>query len=396
MLRKIFWRLVVLGTLAGGAASGLYAWNLRQNRNLDYHVDLALSALKEEGSLDVVKDTMERLTGRRDRISELRMLQGGTLLRGGDPSAALRAFDRVRPKGKLCVPYYLMRGEALYSQGRLAEAESAFRVVVREKPDDFEGHRWLAMIYHDFGSANASMAELQWLTRLRPDHFLAYRLMGLTYAEDFRKFDQAAEQYRLALERNPPDRQRSEIVRELAQCLVLLKEFAAALDVLHDMSDGPLKQVVQIESYRALGETDAAQRVLDRLSEAEPEHQGALLLGAMLALDRGDGQAAIPKLKKLLERDPHDYVARHQLSLAYQSLGDSEAGNAESVRMLESKKLHQRHDTLYTQAIGDPSDAGVRQELARICEQLGKTSEAQRWHQVAVQIEARRRGGRSP
>jgi tetratricopeptide (TPR) repeat protein len=230
------------------------------------------------------------------------------------------------------------------------------------------------------------MAELEQLARLRPDHFLAYRLMGLTWAEDFRKFDDAVKQYRLALERNPPLPQRSEVLRELAHCLVLLKEFDEALDVVQGMVDGPLKLVIEIESYRGLGRFEAAQRTLDRLSQTEPEHQGALLLGAMLALDRGDGGAAIPTLRKLLDRNPHDYVARHQLSLAYRSLGDSASSQTESERMLKSKALHQQHDALYTQAIARQADADVRLELAGVCEQLGKSDDAARWRRVAAQI----------
>ncbi|MSR60158.1 MAG: tetratricopeptide repeat protein [Planctomycetaceae bacterium] len=385
MVRKRRWRLVLLCTLAGGAASVWYAWQVWQRRDLDHRIDLALSALREEDSLDVVHDTIAQLVGRPDWHSELRLLEGGVLLRGGDPSAALQAFDSVRNDGRLRVSLFLMGGEALYRLGRLADAESIFLNLAQEHPDESKVHRWLATIYHDFGSIDSSMAELERLAQLRPGDFLAYRLMGRTYAGDYRRFDEAAVQYRLALERNPPEPDRSDIIREFAQCLVLLKEFAEALDVLKGMSDGPLKQLLQVESYRGLGEFDEAQRVLDRLAATEPQHQGVLLLGAILAIGRGDGQAAVPGLKKLLEQDPHHYVARHQLSLAYQSLGDSAAGKAESERMLESKKLHQRHDELYSQVIDRPSDADVRLDLARVCEQLGRTDEAAHWRQAAEQ-----------
>src|SRR5262245_39827989 len=144
MLRSRFWQLALLGMLAAAAAVGSYAWHIRQRRALDQHVDVALSALRSEGSLDVVYDAMAQLAGRHDRQSELALLEGGARLRSGDPSGALVALGTVRPHGKLRVPFSLMKGEALYLRGRLADAESVFRELASEHPDEAEAHRWLA------------------------------------------------------------------------------------------------------------------------------------------------------------------------------------------------------------------------------------------------------------
>jgi Flp pilus assembly protein TadD len=110
-----------------------------------------------------------------------------------------------------------------------------------------------------------------------------------------------------------------------------------------------------------------------------------LLLGAVLAIDRGEARAAVPRLQKLLDHNPQNVVARHQLSLAYQSLGDTSASKAESERMRELRGLQMRRDELFNRALRQPSDAGVRDELAAVCEQLGRNAEAVRWRRNAEQ-----------
>ncbi|MBI3862206.1 MAG: tetratricopeptide repeat protein [Planctomycetia bacterium] len=376
---------MIVGLLLIASPLAWWASARRQHRELERRIDLAVAALLDDGSLDVVNETIQHLTGRREWRSELRFLKGGVLLRNGDAPAAMREFLFVRREGKLRIPLFRLVGKALYLQGELVDAERALRTVVVEQPDDAEAHRWLAQVYHEFGSAQGSIAELDQVIRLRPGDFLAYQLKAATYVESLGDLEAAAEMYRQALERNPPEPHLSEIRRELARCLLIEKDYGGALEIARDMPEGLLKQVITAECYWGLGESESAQSLLDRLDETDADDDGVLLLGAVLAIDRGDARAAIPRLQKLLERNPQNVVARHQLSLAYQSLGDTAASKAESERMLEIRSLQMRREELHARALRQPSDAEVRDELAAVCEQLGRNDEAVRWRRNAEQ-----------
>jgi tetratricopeptide (TPR) repeat protein len=380
-------RTLILGCLllAGVTAAGVLLWRAWERHDLERRVERSLEALRSQGSLDTVKDTLARLAGRNDWQAEQHLLQGALLLRSGQPDPAMKQFRFVPHEGKLRIPLYLLVGEALFLRGELVAAEETFRTMTREHPDDADAHLWLAKVYHEFGSAKALTGELEHVERLRPDDFRAYWLLGSMYADDLQQFEAGAKKFRQALERNPPERQRADIIRGLLRCLLLLKSYADVLEVAQQLPDSSFKQVVMAEGYRGVGDDLAAQRLIDRLDETDPELEGVLLLGAVLAIERKEAQVAVPRLKKLLDRDPYNTVVRHQLSLAYQSLGDTAASKAESQRMQEIRDLQLRREQLYTRAIGQPADAGVRDELASVCEQLGRNDEAARWRRNAAQ-----------
>jgi tetratricopeptide (TPR) repeat protein len=378
--------LMVAGLLlAGASVTAFFCWKTWRRRDLQRRIDLAVTALHDDGSLDVVRDALGLLAGRPEWRSTERFLQGGILLRSENPGAALREFQFVRNDGNLRIPLHLLTGRALLQTGQLIEAARVLQVVVSEQPDDPEGHRWLAMVCHEFGSGTAALAELQHVVRLRPDHFLGYRLVGLIYADDYQMYELAARHYREALDRQPPEPHLTEIRRELVRCLLLMKRYAEVLDVLEDLPESFFKQVVAVEAHWGLGESAEAIRLLDRLEETNPDEEGVLMLGAVLAIDQGDARSAVPRLQKVLERNPQNYVARYHLSLAYQNLGDTNASKAESERMLEIRKLQKRLEELHKQAFRQPADADVREELAAVCEQLGQTADAVRWRRNAAQ-----------
>ena len=54
-------------------------------------------------------------------------------------------------------------------------------------------------------------------------------------------------------------------------------------------------------------------------------------------------------------------------------------------KMNPIRDLQMRRVELYTVAIGRPADADVRDELASVCEKLGRSEEAARWRRNAAQ-----------
>src|SRR4029077_9904072 len=96
--------------------------------------------------------------------------------------------------------------------------------------------RWLAAVYYDLSANNAAIAELGIVTALRPQDYRPRQLLGQIYF-DFEKFQDAARQYRKALELKPPPELRSDFIRNLVRALVRSRDYEAALTVLEKEFD---------------------------------------------------------------------------------------------------------------------------------------------------------------
>jgi tetratricopeptide (TPR) repeat protein len=133
--------------------------------------------------------------------------------------------------------------------------------------------------------------------------------------------------------------------------------------------------------------------LLDRAVELSPDERSVLLLDGRMRLDAGDAGAAVVSLKRALARDPHDYECRYQLALAYRRSGRTGAYDVEISRMKRSQDLYKRLSELNLQAIRRPRDAEIRDQLADVCQKLGKHKLAKMWSNAA-DVFRNHRGGR--
>ncbi|MFN0054369.1 MAG: tetratricopeptide repeat protein [Planctomycetales bacterium] len=385
------WSILAGLLLVGVAlAVGLRSW---RTVTLERQIASACELLRGEHPLDEVRATIRLLQDHPAKADELKLLEAGVALREGDAAEALELLTRIRPQGKFRADALLLWGEALLQQGRLSEAQARFQTVVQERPELRDGHRWLALIFQELGAVDSALHELQELARLDPDNFLPYRLQGQIYGEDLNRFEQAVANYEHALERHPPAAAAAEIRRELARFLILDEQYGRALEVLQQAPQGAVECALLAECQWGLGDADAARETLARLAAIDPDHRALRVLAAVIEIEQGTPQTAVELLRRHLDREPHDFVARHQLSLAYQVLGDREASEAASAQMVASQTLQKHMDQLITRAIKQPTDAEVREELAAVCEKLGMPAEATRWRQAAAAL---RRGAAKP
>jgi predicted Zn-dependent protease len=180
---------------------------------------------------------------------------------------------------------------------------------------------------------------------------------------------------------------------ELGQALQNLNEYAAALDCLEAAEVDAKVLAVMAGAQWGLGQREEAEQLLKRSIALEPAEPVALLLIAKIALEDGKPGEALEPLQRLLERDPHDYSPRYQLSRAYQRLGDTKAAAVELDRMNASKLMFRKLGELYVKTMERTRDAGVREELAEICDKLDRHELAQLWRRSA---EYCRRNGEVP
>jgi tetratricopeptide (TPR) repeat protein len=381
--RKLWIWALLASAVALGLACGVPAW---ENRRLEQRVAQAIASLGRRDAPPIDPALARILEGKPKYVSEHRLFRGIEFLRNGDPDAALRTFAGIRPEGRVRIPLMTSVGNALYKTGRLADAERVFRQVEFEDPDVVSAHRWLVTIYHDLGAMQSVLAQLEKVVALEPEDCNAYRLMGLVYLEDFLRPRDAIESYRKALALNPPGDQAQAIRTELARALLQINDFSGALQVLDAAEQTALVVGLKADCQWNMAEMDEAIRLLEHARSLDPDERVVLYLTGRLALEEGRAAEAIEPFRLLLERDPHDVQTRYQLAQAYRKLGDSTAAAAELERMNESKALTEKLGPMFEQAILRPNDAEIRDELAVLCQKLGKRELARVWQRAAAQL----------
>jgi tetratricopeptide (TPR) repeat protein len=310
-------------------------------------------------------------------------LAAGVLLAKRDFPPAQQELAGIDPQGPVGLQAQLRMAECLYGMSRLADAEGLLKAILRDHPDQVVAHRWLAAIYYDLWAVDAALAELQQVAELAPTDFQPHRLMGVIY-RDVDRFDEAAEHFAQALDRDPPKKLRREIARELARACIAKRDFAKALDALrHVDSDDVETLALRSECYLGLGDLQQAAAALEEARNVDADHRAVLMLTAQLSSQSGRPADAIPPLQVILRSDPHDHLARYRLALAYQQLGRTEDYDREIARRNESQQLVQRLHDLNVQATRQPRNAEVREQIAAVCETLGKTELAASWRRAA-------------
>lgn len=386
--------LLLLGVTACGLLIGQPIWRRHQ---LDRRVVRTVAALEQRDPPPIEPGLLAALEGIPRYGHERQLFRGVQLLRAGEPAQALKALALVKPEGHLRVPLLLHIGQALFQTGQLTEAEHVFREVEFERPEVAYAHRWLVTIYHEMGAMHSAFAELEKVAELEPDDFFAYRLMGLMNLEDFRKPKEAVVEYRKALARNPPPQEAQAIRKEIAQALLSFNDYAGAFEVLDGADKDASVLGLQAECRWNMSQTEEAARLLEAARELNPDERIVLYLSGRFAIEEGHPQAALKPLKTLLDRDPHDSQTRYQLSQAYRQLGDQAAAKVELDRMTESKALTEKLGPMYEQAMLRPTDPEIRDELAELCDKLGKDDLARTWRRAARQLRlARQSSGPVP
>jgi tetratricopeptide (TPR) repeat protein len=391
IIRRTVWVALSLAVIAAtGLALGRPIW---QRRQLDRRVARLVADLERRDEPAIDAALLTALEGNPRYTRELQLFLGTRLLQSGEPAGALKAYSPLKPEGRLRVPLLLHVGQALYKTGQLSKAQRIFREVEFEKPGVASAHRWLVTIYHDLGAMQSAFAELEIVAKLEPDDYFAYRLMGLMYLEDFQKPQEAVDEYRKALARHPPAEQAQAIRIEIARALLFLNDYHGVLEVLEGAEKNAHVLGLQADCRWSMSETQEAARLLEQARSLDPDERIVLYLTGRFALEEGRPQAALAPLKLLLQRDPHDAQTRYQLSQAYRQLGDQTAAKAELDRMNESKALTEKMGPMFEQAMLRPQDDAIREELADLCDQLGKHELARVWRRAASQV--RQSGGAS-
>lgn len=350
---------------------------------------VGLAALKR-GDDEAVAEAIDAIQSDPGSANEANLLRAAALIRTGRFDEALPLLDKVEPIGRLRGPTLLFTGEYVYRQNRLTEAEALFKQFVAENPGDLDGRRWLAAVYFDMGANDLAIRELEAVLKIDSGDVAAHRTIAMMQ-HDFEQYQEAGEHYRQALAQDPPAEIAEDVRRGLAKVLIANNDFKAALDVLKDVRPDALSRALEAESLWSLGRLNDARRVVSQGKKYDPDDRRLLFVEARIALSEGEPEQAVAPLERVLENDPYDAECRYQLAQALKLLGMNDRYEAEIARWEEAKQLLEKLTELNVAAIREPRNRKLRQQLAEVCEKLGRDKLAAMWRRAAAGVTA---GGR--
>jgi tetratricopeptide (TPR) repeat protein len=369
-------------SLAAVAAGGA-AWWYHATRP-EYRWQRGREALCQNDWLGV-EDVARRLeaAGDADRAC---LLRGEALYRQRRYPDSIAELNKVRDEGQLRLQAAALQGQCFLGLHRLQEAERVFSFVVDQQPDCADAHRGLAAVHYDLGNLSRAVQHLQEVTRLDVRDGRPHRQMGLIW-KDLSKHADAAAAYQEALRRDLKPAVRLEVRLELAEELVRLRDYPAALQALDDPEADRPEGVVALglrgQCLWGLSRGDEARALLDKALERYPSDSGLLRLRAQIHLADLQPEAAASLLEKAVQRDPQDHLSRYQLALAYSQQNRAEDAAAQQERVKEIRGQLEMLTRLSKEAMDKPWDAEVRFRLAEVCAQAGLADLSAMWRRAA-------------
>jgi predicted Zn-dependent protease len=301
----------------------------------------------------------------------------------GHAAAALERIAVLRKEGKLLPGLNRLEGEALYAQGDLRAADTAFAKALTDDARDVEAAQMRGLTLFRLGRPADAIPLLEGSRgtmangKADPNYVL-----GLCYM-DTRRYDDArhafAAQYgfaqdgaaaylitarmllrrefmpvsetyaRKALELDPTMPLAHELLGEIALVGNHLDEAIAELE--KEKARNPLEGPVYDrlgDAYVRAGRYDEAQQSLQEAVLLEPNATGPLILLGKAMLKKGDALAAATYLERAGQMDPANYMTHSLLGQAYRAEGRTEdaakeTATAERLQAATEPKLGNVH-----------------------------------------------------
>lgn len=314
------------------------------------------------------------------------VLEGAMDLRQGRlQQAATRLIPALEDPATSALAYTLT-GEAFYRNRQFAQAIEVLSRAVEIDDSLVAAHRWLAAAYYDIGATASAIVELTRISELDQSDPRPHRLMGLIY-KDMESFHEAIEQYRQALERSSDFGGRSDVLLELATCLVKTKKFTELDDIIAQCPPTATLLAYSAESLAGRGQVEEAMQKLEQSLSVEPDNLTALMLKGQLLLEQDDMDQALLALKQAVKSHPFDHGAHYQLSQLYARRGETELAQQHQTETTRLRELREYFSSLHAQASVNANNADVRYQLGVTAQQLGLTELAASWLSAALALD---------
>lgn len=367
--------LVVVGAVAG--------WRLRVARpESRYERARAAIAVKDWDGADWYA---ERLAAAgRDDLHIL--VRAEMAYQRGDAAAALErlaAFPETGDRAEAA----LLVARCLTTLNRLEDAARTYDLAIRLKPESAEAYRGAAQLAYNIGQLGMAVYFLERLIKLDTVDGKPARLLGDIQA-DLGRFDEAASAYEIALARSLDPNLLDTTYRSRASVLGSSRRYDEMLAVCdaakrRGSAEDAEWATLRGEALWGGGQLSQAREVVEAGLKASPKSPPLLSLLAQLELHDGRPESAVAALERALERPPRAYPQVLLLSQAYAAAG-RKADADRIAREAESLRKDMDLITELTKAADlRPWDAGLRLEMADVCERLGNREMAAKWREIA-------------
>jgi tetratricopeptide (TPR) repeat protein len=379
-LRRAVVLLLAVALLAA-VVGGVY-WYRQRAAQCFARARQALAA----GRFDEVERELEAIEGDAAFEPHRHLLRGALLLEKGQYYPALDEFGYSVKHPQLRLDSLTLAGQAAYKAGHLRDAVGLLAQAIQLDPNSLPALRWLASAYYDLGLTDDAVAQLTRVAELDPRDPRPHRLMGLI-CKDFENYPAAVKNYRESLRRDARQPDNAQILLELADCEIKLREFDSALGTLAGCGPGAERWVREAECQYGLGRVDEARGVLDQALQQEPAHLAGLLLRGTMASDQGQLTAAIDAFSRAAVAQPKDYVARFKLAQAHRRAGNNQEADKQTQAAEEIKRIREEFSKLHEKAAAEPGNADVRCRIGVLARQFGRPDLARVWFKAALAID---------
>jgi tetratricopeptide (TPR) repeat protein len=340
----------------------------------------------QQGDVATVEKLRQALERRPELIAHANLLAAGMLLKERKFKEAHQKLQGPLNNRALRHRAIFLAGEALVSMGEPLMAEPLFLEAVRNNPSSLPANRWLSVIYYDLGAVDQARFYLERVAELDPADYRPDRLLGLMN-KDYEVYDDAVKHYKRSLQRAPQQPPREEVLLELVECQIRMRDYEDALATLDEAAPSIDKNVFRAECLYNTGKRDEALALLDDALSQKPDHLQALLIRGDAALVEKDSARATACLKKAVELHPHDFAAHYKFAQALALAGDEAGAEKERVRADELKAIREKFARLHEKAFAEPYNSAVRRELSAVATQMGREDLAKVWLDAAASIE---------
>ncbi len=247
--------------------------------------------------------------------------------------------------------------------------------------------RVLAAIYLSANETDRGLEMLQGAARIDPRDFRPWHAMGeLVYLRQ-RRYQEAIEAFRRALERRPGHHE-SRV--GLIEALVRYHRPSQAEPLLNALlperpDDARLLTLAALASSE-LGRNEQADGFVERALAIEPDRREALVLRARMRLLGGRSKEALPAAERAVALQPNEPSALGLLGSIQAALGLK----AEAARTQERRQMVQRRaqeiDGLMREVIERPDDVELRCRLGRMAGEAGMKNLAIQNYQAALAL----------
>ena len=322
-----------------------------------------------------------------DAIDYQRFFEALDRMRSRDLEGAVSSMQSLAANPQLRPFVLFSSAETLYRLERPAEAAKILVQILVENKQHLDAHRLLGAIHFDLGSYSQAIPHLVFVVENSPESAGTHYMLAVILHE-FGDTESAIEHFRKVFELGLPENMLKEALSDYAEALIDQQLFAEADRLLQSHADSSELLSLRAKCLWNLQRQEEARELISQAQKLDDRNLEYRLMLLNIQMAENQFSTAVQTAQEYLKSDPHDTEVLYILSQAFARQNMIPEYEREIERYQESLDLMEKLRTLNRQAISDASDPIVRDQLAEVCDQLGKPELAEMWRKAAAHCRA--------